>query len=60
MAKLRKKHNKIFVIIIPVIMLVIFAMFLTYSYASFRITKIFSLVTASFNMDAYTLSYDLW
>ena len=59
MAKLRKNHNKLLAIMIPVIMLVIFAMLLTYSYASFRITKIFSIISANFNMNAYSLSYDV-
>ena len=59
MAKLRKKHNKSLVILIPVLILVVFAMFLTYSFANFRIVKIFDIVAANFNMNSYTLSYDV-
>ncbi len=59
MAKLRKKHNKSLVILIPVLMLVAFAMFLTYSFANYRVVKIYNLVAANFNMNAYTLSYDV-
>ena len=48
MAKLRKKHNKSLVILIPVLILVVFAMFLTYSFANFKIVKIFDIVAAHF------------
>ena len=59
MAKLKKKQNKSLVIIIPVIILAIFAMLLTHSYANFKSTKFYNLVAAAFRDDSYILSYNV-
>ena len=59
MVKLRRKHNKKLIILIPAIALVFFLMLLVNSYASFRFIKVFSIISGNFNMNAYTLSYNV-
>ena len=59
MAKLKKFNNKKPLVIVPIVVLVSFALLLTYSFANFKSIKLFNLISGVVSFGhKYTVSFD--